>query len=242
MNKIAIGCLTLVLQAACASPPKIHISEFSVDNPSGLRETRAEGNQDFAELVTALRGKQFGDLIFKENSTAYLITPTVDAYDLELTAKEEAFSIDEYQARLTRLRTLHEHFLIFSLDLRLPFYAGWSQSEQLDFLKRNLVITLENGSGYTYTPQRQIFNVIERFHDKPTDFESAKRLAVRVPVRVYFKKTQASGATILAHAKEFVIKLRLKKSPPYHLGFWEDKYYQGFRWLISGNGSQASVS
>ena len=107
------------------------------------------------------RVRKTGDPIFKRNSSAYWITPEIDKIDLELTAQERQFKSTEYQGRLKKLKKLHERYLVFSLDLSMPFYSK-PQSRLIDYLKNNLTVTLENGTKKIFSPELQVFSVIER--------------------------------------------------------------------------------
>lgn len=233
-NRLAVILTGAVILAGCAHTPRVHISELSQAYESRPAPANGDLMRIYDALVASLRGKQYGDLVFQENSAAYLITPRLELLNLEIGAAEAGIRGEEIQARSNRIRTLHQHFLIFSLDLRLPFYAGWSQSELLDFLKTNLVITLENGSGQTLLPQRRIFNISERFHEQYEQprFRPDSELEVRIPVRVYFSRDESRTPLLAQAPSHLELKLRLLESPPYIIGFWDDKFFQGFRWKI----------
>ena len=227
-----IHLLALAFAAGCANTPKVQVSQLET---SGLTNSRAGlvTPEYFLGLLNAVQGLQTGDPIFKRNSSAYWITPEIDKIDLELTAQEEQFEATEYQGRLKKLKRLHEKYLVFFLDLSMPFYSKWPQSRLIDYLKNNLTVTLENGTEKIFAPELQVFNVIERLADEKSQLPSYATfddLEVRVPVRVQFSKLDSAEAIVSSSTKEIRIKLRLKKRPPFRIGFFDEKFFQGFKW------------
>jgi len=125
--------------------------------------------------------------------------------------------------------------LVFFLDLSMPFYPKWTQSRLLDYLKNNLTITLENETEKIFAPELQIFNVMERLaNDKPQhpSYETFDDLEVRVPLRVQFNKLDNEEVLVSSSTIEIRIKLRLKKRPPFRIGFFDEKFFQGFKWEV----------
>ncbi|MCH7675181.1 hypothetical protein IH879_09555, partial [candidate division KSB1 bacterium] len=57
-------------------------------------------------------------------------------------------------------------------------------------------------------------------------------LEVRVPIRVHFSKPDNEEAIVSSSTKEIRIKLRLKKRPPFRIGFFDEKFFQGFKWKV----------
>ncbi len=226
--------LLFAFWAGCAHTPKVDYSQLDT---SGLTNS-ADGlvtTEYFIGLLNEVQGLQTGDPIFKRNSAAYWITPEIDKIDLELTAQEEQFESTEYQGRLKKLEELHEEYLVFSIDLRMPFYSKWPQSQLINYLKDNLIITLENGTKKILVPELQVFNVIERLaaeKSQLSSYETFDDLEVDVPVRVQFKKFSDAESVVSSSTKGISIKLRLQKRPPFRIGFFDEKFYQGFTWKV----------
>lgn len=224
-------CALVFLSLGCANIPKVQYSQLQTLRLTNAAREGLVTSEYFLGLISTAQGFQTGDQIFKRNSAAYWILPEIDKIDLDLIAQEEAFKASEYQSRLKRIREVHENYLVFSIDLRMPFYPKWTQSKLLEYLKSNLVITLENGTKQIFAPELLAFNVIERFsgqESKDFTFQVYENLEVRVPVRVQFKKQEV----ISAKTKEIVIKLRLLSNPPYRIGFFDEKFFQAFKWEI----------
>ncbi|MCH8957184.1 hypothetical protein IIA28_17975 [candidate division KSB1 bacterium] len=234
LKNCLIRLLALALAAGCANTPKVQYSQLETSGLTNVTDGLVT-SEYFLGLLNALQGLQTGDPIFKRNSIAYWITPEIDKIDLELTAQEEQFESTEYHGRLKKLKELHEEYLVFSLDLSMPFYSKWPQSRLIDYLQNNLTITLENGTEKIFAPELQVFNVLERFADEKPEFPSYETfdgLEVRVPVRVHFSKLDNAEAIVSSSTKEIRIKLRLKKRPPFRIGFFDEKFFQGFKWKV----------
>ena len=121
----------------------------------------------------------------------------------------------------------------------MPFYSKWPQSRLTDYLKNNLTVTLENGTEKIFAPELQAFNVIERLADEKSQLPSYQNfddLEVRVPLRVHFSKLNGEAAIVSSSTKEIRIKLRLKKRPPFRIGFFDEKFFQGFKWKVVRSG------
>ncbi len=225
----------LAVFAGCAGVPKIPYSQLEYSKQSNPFKAENIGSDYLISLLDKVQGMQYGDLIFKMNTKVYWIIPEIDKVDLEIIAHEEQFGDDEYNRRLEALESLHNNYLIFSIDLRMPFYSGWAQDQLYDFLKTNLVVTLENGTGTIFLPENVNFNIIEKYYEqarKSTFVNDNRDLEVNVPIRVVFNKKADAGIILSKSIKNISIKLRLKNNPPFKIGFFDDKFYQGFRWKI----------
>jgi hypothetical protein len=179
--------------------------------------------------MESVRGAQFGDAIFKRNTAVYWIVPEVDRLELAVTGRPAGFSADEFLKRQQEVEEQHKDSFVFVIDLRMPFNSGWSKEKLIEFLEANLVITLETGSKEMAQPQRRLFHVSQHLDKNPAT--TGNELEVQVPVRVLFSRSEvASGAEVI------VLKLRLLKPPPFRIGFFDDKFFQGFRWKIDREG------
>ncbi|MFQ5769566.1 MAG: hypothetical protein ACE5HX_03450 [bacterium] len=231
-----IGRMLLIAQiAGCAGAPKVPYSQLQFSEQTLPFKDENIGIDYYKTLIKKMRGLQFGDLIFKRNSSVYWILPEIDKVELEITAKEADIGPDEYQSRLKRFQELHHNYLVFSIDLRMPFYSGWTQNKLFEFIKSNLVVTLENGTHHVFLPENIDFNIIERYQQeemKATPVRSSKDLEVRVPLRAIFNKVVNSEALVSESTKKIIIKLRLRKNPPFKIGYFDDKFFQGFLWKI----------
>ncbi len=192
-------------------------------------------SQRFDELVQQTRGRQFGDLVFAGNTNVHWILPELDALDLRLAAIDQNLSAAEYNARRSKVSELHEEFLIFSIELRTPFYAAWTQAQLIQYLGDNLIVVLENGTGGLYRPVREVFQEAERFHQKTLNSlqTDSRQLEVAVPVRVYFDKRTDTEPIVTDETKRLVMRLGLLEHPPFVVGFFDEKFFQGFGWKIS---------
>ncbi|MFQ5824415.1 MAG: hypothetical protein ACE5JB_10200, partial [bacterium] len=191
--------------------------------------------ENLLSLLKKMQGLQFGDQLFNRSTTIYWIIPEIDRLDLDITAHEEQFSPEEYQRRFKNFEELHNKYFIFSVDLRMPFNPKWPQNKLLEFLKANLIISLENGTGNIYFPKAKRFRVIERFQED--DIKEAlmgykKDLEVRFTVRLLFDRESDSEQIITSSTKKIAIKLGLRKSPPYSIGYFDEKYFQGYMWKV----------
>ncbi|MFQ5604386.1 MAG: hypothetical protein ACE5HS_14045 [bacterium] len=234
MKNLVIGLLVL-FWVGCVVAPQVPYSQLQFSRKANPFKSENLGNDYLRSLMVKMAGRQFGDLIFKRNSQVYWILPEIDKVELEIIAEEERISEDEYQSRIKRFADLHEKYLVFALDLRLPFYSKWTQKELDEFIKTNLIVTLENGSGNVYLPDDINFRVIERFQElqlKRSASTAADELEVRIPLRAIFKRVDESGAIVTASTRKISLKLRLRKNPPFRLGFFDDKFFQGFFWKV----------
>jgi len=225
-NSIWLFSLLSLLLAACLSVPKVPRSAIAPG--SSPANSHSPTTSELFRLYETMQGAQSGDAIFNRTTAVYWIIPEIDILDLAVTAREVEIGDTEYDARFKRLRDTHEQFLIFLIDLRLPFYSGWSQSQLLSYLEQNLMVTLENGSAHVFTPEYQVFQVLERYIEAHPVRPSVSSLEVRVPIRVFFKKE----SIISEETNELNLKLRLRESPPFKVGFFDDKNFQSFEWRI----------
>ncbi|MFQ5676973.1 MAG: hypothetical protein ACE5G1_13840 [bacterium] len=224
--------MSLVFFGGCSSIPKVEKSSLETVSLEPSSPSSTVTVETFLAVLGQRQGLQVGDPIFKRNSVAYWITPEIDKLDLDLAAAEENFASNEYQSRLKKLRDLHDKYLIFSLELKMPFYPKWSQKQLSDYLQKNLIITLENGSQQIFEPELLTFDIVERFaaqEDNLPSTQDFEELEVSLPIRVQFKRS----AVLLPQTKEFFLKVRLAERLPFRIGFFDEKFYQGFRWKIS---------
>lgn len=222
--------LSLVMMAGgCANLPNVRYSQTQVDETAlSARNGNNLSTETFFGKLQTLRGAPFGDAIFQRNTTIHWIIPEIDKLDLQITSREEGFTQIEYESRLSNLRELHSRHLIFAINLRLPFYGGWTQSQLLAYLQNNLVVSLENGSGNVYPPAHKVFQFAER-----TNPGTARNLLeVGVPIRVLFNRQIGSEAVVSQSTKSLVLKLRVEQKPPFTIGFFDEKFFQGFEWRI----------
>lgn len=226
-----LSILGVVFAMGCVNTPVVRYSQVHVTNAASLSLVE---NYDYFSLIRKAQGRQIGDTIFKTNTSAYWIIPPVDLADLKLTAQEEGFETNEYQGRLTRILDTHKKYLIFLLDLRMPFYPAWTQEQLLGYLQNNLVVSLETGGDKLLFPEHEVFQIRERFQQQNEALTNGSNdLEVRVPIRVYFRKSHNSQSVISHTKKTIKLKLRLKESPPFHIGFFDEKFYQGFVWKVT---------
>jgi hypothetical protein len=235
MRRTAGLLVFLLLVAGCAGTPKVKLSQLNISNLAESPDYGTDASASLLTLLKKMRGARFGDQLFKRSTSIYWIIPEIDKLDLDVTAQEEQFSANEYKKRLENLNELHNRYLIFSVDLRVPFNAKWPQTKLIKFLKTNLVISLENGTGKIYFPESTKFRVVERFKDE--DVKAAlmgyeNDLEVRIPIRLLFSRGKDSERLITPSSKKIVIKLGLRESPPYNIGFFDEKFFQGYMWKI----------
>ena len=239
MKKKIFFKLVLLVVVGCANGSRVPYSRLHFSTQPETIEEGINEAEHLRNLIQKMQGVQFGDLIFKKNTSAYWVLPEIDRLELAVTGREAQFSADEFQKRQADLEAQHIDYVIFSLDLRMPFYSGWSQNQLMEFLKENLLVTLENGTGEVFQSERLVFAVIERFGGEPsrdTDSVRKEELEVQVPVRVLFNKLSEENPLISPAIKIVAIKLRLKQRPPFRVGFFDDKFFQGFRWKIVQEG------
>jgi hypothetical protein len=222
-----ILALFLVL-LGCAATPKIRYSQLDFARSPNINfdEEMTTGDDRLAELLETVRGAQFGDAIFNRSTSVYWILPAVDRLELAAAGRGAGFTAEEFQKRLDELEQQHQSYFIFALDLRMPFHSGWSKERLIDFLQTNLIVTLEEGAQSIYHPQRLIFNIPEP--PQKSARLPADEMEVQIPLRVLFSRTNA----ITDAAKAITVKLRLGQTPPFRIGFFDDKFFQGFRWKI----------
>lgn len=221
----------------CANTSQVPYSRLHFSTQPETIEEGINEAEHLRNLIQKMQGVQFGDLVFKQNSSAYWVLPEIDRLELAVTGREAQFSADEFQKRQADLEAQHIEYVVFSLDLRMPFYSGWSQNQFMEYLKENLLVTLENGTGEVFQSARLVFAIIERFGGEPSRETNSRKegLEVQVPVRVLFTKLNEETPLISPATKTVAIKLRLKQRPPFRVGFFDDKFFQGFRWKIIQN-------
>jgi len=219
---------------SCSSAPKLQRIQLEWAVASASSSGTDASERRLQDLAVSLRGKTFGDLIFNEETSAVWVVPGLDILELKLAASEERFSEAEFDARLNRLKDVHENFLVFSVDLRWPFYSGWTQAELLGYLEKNLVVELDTGGKQFRHPVRRIFRVKERFQREgpPLGRLGSAPVEVSVPVRVYFKREDEGGIVIAPLTHQIAIRLSLLTSPPFSIDFFDDKFFHGFLWTI----------
>lgn len=225
-NGIWLFSLLPLLLAACLSVPKVPRS--AIDPHSSAANSHSPGTAELFRLYETMQGAQSGDAIFKRTTAVYWIIPEIDIMALAVTAREVEFGETEYDARFKRVRDTHDQFLILLIDLRLPFYSGWSQGQLLSYLEQNLMVTLENGSKQIFTPAHQVFHVLERYIEANPVRPPGSSLEVRIPIRVFFERE----SIITEETSKIILKLRLRDAPPFDVGFFDDKNYQRFEWKI----------
>ena len=229
-KNLSVGlCVLAILFTACAQYPVINQSQLAITKELNNNDKIGLTATDLQTRAQQLKGFQSGDLIFKSSSSVYWILPDLDKMNLDLIAHEEQFSSSEYQARLDRVSRLHEEYLVFAVHLIMPFYSGWHQRQLYDYLENNLVITLENGNGGRVNPETEIYQTNERFINSNRTNET---LEVLVSLRCIFKKNYNEQSFISAKTRKLTLKVRLRKNPPFRIGFFDEKYYQGFVWKL----------
>lgn len=228
---LAVALVAMAL--ACTQAPRVTVSDIQSGH-SSLVKTDIVDDSDFRTLVENLNGKQIGDIIFAEGTSAVLVTEALDVASLARARQSAHFGADEFEARLSRIQRIHRNFIVFSVELRLPFHAGWSRKQLLSFVRANLIVTLEKPRARAASPARMLFDIEEAFSDRKSDrtVNSNRPLGLRLPIRAFFRRPQnhfSIGAVVL--------KLRLRENLPYVLGFWDEQYYQGFQWQVVNNDS-----
>ncbi len=233
-SQLVLWFLTMMLATpwACSRPPKVAVSDIQSSQVTRPGTSGIEDDEGYRALVASLHGKQIGDVIFEERTSALLVTEVLDIASLERARRSAQFGIDEFEARIKRTQDIHDNFLVFSLNLRLPFHAGWSRSQLLSFLEENLIVTLETHGKRSFTPSRQLFDIDEAFQDSLSDrlVNSHDRLGLHVPLRVFFSRKENDFG--IADGGSVVLKLRLRENLPYVISFWDEQFYQGFQWRV----------
>lgn len=227
--------LLLLILHGCAGIPRVHISELAlptngkVDMPDTPPDSGA-----ISELINRMAGARFGDPIFNKNSTAIWMIPEIYKLDLDKTAVSSNFSPEEYQRRYAKLVELHEQYLVFFLDLKMPLNPDITKDQLIEFLKQNLIITLENGTTQKYKPERIIFRSLPRFEQKEIQelLKGARKIEVSTPMRILFRKSEDGNPIISSKTKKLVIKLQLKSPPPFKIGYFDERLFMGFMWKI----------
>lgn len=239
MKRIVITLLTIMLITGCASIPKVKYSQLNITNETQLGDYGNDGNEYLSTLIKTMEGAQFGNHLFNKSTTIIWLIPKIHRIDLDLIAREEKFSPEEYKRRLKKLEEFHRKYLVFSLDLRMPLNPKWTKDELIEFLKENLVVTLENGTKQTYLPEIKTFRAIERFQDEAIKnflMGYKRNLEVSITVRLLFNKGSGSDQIITSSTKKIVVKLRLKNPPPYNIGYFDERLFQGYMWNIDQDG------
>lgn len=220
--------LPIILSTGCVRPPLVHYSQ-SFEADKNFIETTSLGRNYLNNLLQRARGLQGGDAIFLRSSTVYWILPEIDRIDLELTSVEEGFEPLEYQTRLQKIGRLHDENLVFLALLKVPFYPKWTQSELLQRMKSNLIVTLENDTGEWQYPSLVLFHTIERLPDREESGDGEHR-NVSIPIRFYFPRHVTSGLFLASPLERVTLKLRTKEPFPFGIGFQDEKFYQSFSW------------
>jgi len=226
MKRIVALCLMI----GCTGTPKIRYSQLEYSHqPETVFEGEKTNERDrLTELITTVSGAQFGDAIFKRSTPVYWVLPEIDRLDLAVTGRTADFTADEFQKRQRELEEQHQNNFVFALDLRMPFLSSWSKEKLIEFLQSNLIISLENGTRTIYQPSYLLFHIQERFGNDPPVVNSDD-LEVGIPLRVLFNKAEV----LAPNTNEITLKLRLRQTPPFRIGFFDDKFFQGYRWKIS---------
>lgn len=226
-HKVAIALMLAISASGCLNAPTIHYSSLLVE-----RDSIANSRDDrLAALLRNAVGAQFGDEIFKTGTTVRLMTPEIDFLRFKKVAEQNQIGEAEIDARFNRLQDLHRQYVIFNLELVLPFYAGWTQAELRTYLRNNLSLTLENGRAFYY-PDRTTFQLSKAPKTLAGQGKVQGNSEHVVPVQIYFRREQSGVEIFPPDLSKLVLKLRLKQSPPFRIGFFDEKFYQGFVWKI----------
>lgn len=229
MYRLTITAAFLVFSAlACAPTPRIARPELAVRADSTSRGPVTQAK--FDALSKRVRGRQVGDDVFLQTTSARWILPEIDAMRLRLAQDSGELNAAEAKARLKRLNKVHERFWVFAVELHLPFYSGWTQSQLLDFLDANLVSTLDLGDKRSQHADRQLYLTTTTPDLGPET--SPDHLEVVVPLRLFFARQDSVPGVRLKSGTRVVLKLRLRRRPPFRIGFFDEKYYQGFVWQV----------
>jgi hypothetical protein len=234
MIRIILSFLFLLFLAGCAGISKVKYSQTQISQAKEAANFGTDGKESLTTLIRMMRGTRFGNRIFNRSTSALWIIPEIHRIDLDLTARQENFSQEEYERRLERLRELHTKYLVFYVDLRMPLNPRWTQDELTNFLKENLVVTLENGSK-SYFPEKTIFRTVERFQEEELkDFLMGYRkdLEVSITMRAFFARGQDEDQIINPSTSKIVLKLQLKYPPPYNIGYFDENFFQGYMWKL----------
>jgi len=180
-----------------------------------------------SSTAALIPGKQIGDEIFLRTSNAQWILPLADLASLEQIQKNEKLSNPEYQARLNQLDILHGKYFIFQLELKMPFYSGWTQRQLQDFLEDNLHITIHSNKQKYFFAERISFKQVRRTTSKKGNITN-----LSVALRVYFLRKDSSNDLITDSTSTLTMKLRLAQQLPVQTGFFDEQFFQGFVWKI----------
>lgn len=220
------GIFLLLLLMGCAGAAKVRYSQLQFSGQLVANDEATNQADELSALMEQVRGAQFGDAIFKRNTAVYWILPEIDLLELAIAGRAAGFSSDEFLKRQQELDAQHQNHFVFAVDLRMPFNSGWSKERLIEFLETNLIITLENGSKNIFHPEGLLFHVPQSFgSDSPAQ---EPELEVPIPIRVLFSRNEV----LTPDARNIAIKLRLQKPPPFRIGFFDDHFFQGFRWKI----------
>lgn len=233
MKKLSFMFLLLLLIVACSGAPKIRYSDLQIDASENSDHYQPDDVQ-FMDLMKKTRGARFGERLFNNSTQAYWLIPKIHKMDLDLTAEDANFSSEEYQRRLENLKSVHDQYLIFSVDLRVPLNPKWTKDELIGFFQDNLVITLDIDQHKGIEPATVNFRTIERFQDKEVErlLSGARNVEVGIPIRLLFKKEMDSQNIITPNTRKLVLRLRLKQPPPYNIGYFDERLFQGFIWKV----------
>ncbi len=229
---LVLGSLVVLFCFACTRPPGIRWSELQTKEATLPQPGGEDAKDKLQRLLKRVQGTQIGDRVFLEESSARWLLPEVDALYLRLASEKNELGEPEYRVRLKRLQGLHQKYLAFGLELSMPFYSAWTQTQLKDFLLRNLVVTLENGDGQIYAPERKVFVSSVSTGKPKNSYGKAEGLKVTIPMRVFFAKEHPAGLLVSERTSRLVLKLRLRESPPFRIGFFDEKFYQGFVWNV----------
>ena len=234
MIRLILSLVFLVFTVGCAGIPKIKYSQIQFSQDEESVDYGTDGKENLITLIRNMRGARYGDLIFNRSTSVLWIIPEIHKIDLDLTAQEVQLSQEEYQRRLKKLKAFHNKSLIFSIDLRMPLYPKWTQDELIAFLKENLVVALENGSS-SHLPEKTTFRPLERYQEKELQnllSGNKKKLEVSITIRAYFDRGVGDNQIITSATKRIALKLQLKYPPPYNIGYFDEKLFQGYVWTI----------
>lgn len=213
----------------CVGAPRVRYSqlEFSQQPETIFEGDKTNEAELLAKLIDTVTGAEFGDEIFKRSTSVYWVLPEIDRLDLAVTGRAAGFTADEFQKRQTELEEQHKDNFVFALDLRMPFLSNWSKDKLIEFLQTNLIVTLESGTHMIYHPSRLLFHSQERFESTASK-QNDETFDVGIPLRVLFTKAEL----ILPNTKAITLRLRLRETPPFRIGFFDDKFFQGYRWRL----------
>lgn len=227
--------LFLALAAlSCGGIPKIKFAHLQADRTEISGEVLRNGQAYLGSLMQQVRGARFGDRLFATSSRVYWLIPEIHKVDLYLTAQQEGLSRSEVERRLNNLQKLHADVFIFSIDLRMPLNPTWTKEALVQFLKDNLRLTLEVGD-HRLQPKEVRYLTIERFQEEEVErlLSGDKNVEVSIPMRTTFAKSVNDTPVITRNTGRVTLKFQLMSPPPYNIGYFDERLFQGYMWTVS---------